>query len=397
MAEVVEHGHGLGELARSGQPEHVGHRLGHAGPGGRPPGLSRAAEVSAELADAAGEAELDGARVPVLATRSLVGEHDGKARHQIGGLPGPLDQRLEFQPGARNEDLPIRPEPYPRARPCLRHLAELAQPGAGRELRVRSIPGELARNAAPEAAKPLIALAIDADVKPTGQSVDHGRADTVQAARGRIRTAAELAARVQPGHHQLDAVQPSLGLDVDGNPAPVVAHLRRMVSVQDDLDFGAGRVQGFVDRVVNDLPQAVQHATAVGRPDVHARSFANRLKALKDSQVPSCVAIHQTGRQRRLAQGGSHSGSPLVSAVSTTCWPQLWPQPTCRGADRATELRTEEIPIRKDIEPCRHRDPPRRTHSRLPGATCSLAAGRIKIFPANRHLFAHGVPVAGMG
>ena len=47
MAEVIEHGHGLGELAGAGQPEHVGDR--RAG-----------AQVRAELADAAFEAELDG-------------------------------------------------------------------------------------------------------------------------------------------------------------------------------------------------------------------------------------------------------------------------------------------------------------------------------------------------
>ena len=42
------------------------------------------------------------------------------------------------------------------------------------------------------------------DVEPAGQGVDHGDADAVQAAGDRVAAAAELAAGVQHGEHDLD-------------------------------------------------------------------------------------------------------------------------------------------------------------------------------------------------
>ena len=61
----------------------------------------------------------------------------------------------------------------------------------------------------------------------------------MQAAGGRVRAAAELAAGVQLGHDDLDAGQAGLGLDVDRDAAAVVAHLDRAVVVQHDLDVVA--------------------------------------------------------------------------------------------------------------------------------------------------------------
>ena len=53
-------------------------------------------------------------------------------------------------------------------------------------------------------------VAVDLDVEPKRQRVDDRGADAVQPAGGRVRAAAELAAGVQLGHHELDAGEPGL-------------------------------------------------------------------------------------------------------------------------------------------------------------------------------------------
>ena len=129
------------------------------------------------------------------------------------------------------------------------------------------------------------------DVEPRGEGVDHGGADAVQATRGGVRPAAELAARVQLGEDHLDAGEPGLGLLVDRDATAVVVHLGRAVGVQDHLDARAVTAQRLVDRVVDDLPEAVHQPAGVGGADVHARALADRLEALEDEQVLGVVGV----------------------------------------------------------------------------------------------------------
>jgi len=65
---------------------------------------------------------------------------------------------------------------------------------------------------------------------------------------------------VQLGHHHLDAREPGTWLHIDGDAAAVVMHLDRAVGAQDHRDLGAPPAEGLVDRVVQDLPQAVHEA-----------------------------------------------------------------------------------------------------------------------------------------
>jgi len=130
----------------------------------------------------------------------------------------------------------------------------------------------------------------------------------VQAAGGGVGAAAELAARVQPGHDQLDAGELGLPLGVDRDAAAVVAYLGGPIGVQDDLDPGAEAAQRLIHRVVDDLPEAVLHASAVRRPDVHAGALAHRVQAFEDGQVLSGVGI---GGVRRGLCGQCGSGLRL--------------------------------------------------------------------------------------
>ena len=202
------------------------------------------------------------------------------------------EQPLELEPRVLGEDLPVRPEAHVGAGLALRHpLALAGQARLGRELGIRALAGEDAGYAAVEAQPLLAGRPVDVDVHPRRQRVDDREPDAVEAARGDVRAAAELAAGVQLGRHDLDAREPGLGLLVGRDAAPVVEDLDGVVGVQGDLDPVGGARQRLVDPVVDDLPEAVHQPARVGGPDVHAGPFADRLEALEDQQVCGVVGV----------------------------------------------------------------------------------------------------------
>ncbi len=128
------------------------------------------------------------------------------------------------------------------------------------------------------------------DIQSLAEGVHHTCTNPVKTSRGSIRSATELAARVQLGHHELDAGEPGLGVDIDRDAPAVVGHHHRAVGGQDDLDFGAVSGQRLVHGVVDDLPQAVHQPAAIGGADVHARTLANSVEALEDREILDRVA-----------------------------------------------------------------------------------------------------------
>ena len=226
-----------------------------------------------------------------------VADHQLEPGHDERRLTGPAEQPLELERRVLGEDLPVRPEADAGAGPALGHPAALAgQPGPGGEGCGRPVAVEDARDAAAEGDALLGRRAVDVDVHPGRQRVDDRQADAVQAARGDVRAAAELAAGVQLGGHHLDAGQPGLRLLVGGDAASVVVDLGRVVGVQGHLDGPRGTGQGLVHAVVDDLPQAVHQAAGVGRADVHARPLAHGLEALEDEEVSGVVGLVVDGR-----------------------------------------------------------------------------------------------------
>ena len=73
-----------------------------------------------------------------------------------------------------------------------------------------------------------------------------------------------------------------------------------------DLDVGADAGEGLVDRVVDDLPEAVHEAALVGRADVHAGALAHGLEALEDLEVAGGVVAVAGGSR---SGGGGHGVS----------------------------------------------------------------------------------------
>ena len=136
-----------------------------------------------------------------------------------------------------------------------------------------------------------VALLAHADVEPGRQRVDDRGADTVQATGHLVATAAELAAGVQLGEHELDGADALGRVHVGGDAAPVVLDPDRAVLHQGDVDGVGVAGEGLVDRVVDDLPHQVVQAALAGGADVHAGALADRLEPLEDGDRAGVVGL----------------------------------------------------------------------------------------------------------
>ncbi len=113
-------------------------------------------------------------------------------------------------------------------------------------------------------------------------------------------------------------------LSVDGDALAVL--------VERDLDGGGVAVDDLVDRVVDDLPQQVVVARAVGAADVHGRALAHRLEALEDLDVRACVRV-LLSPWRSSASPSSASGSGM-KVTGRDAPPSPRPCATSRGPCR---------------------------------------------------------------
>ncbi len=157
--------------------------------------------------------------------------------------------------------------------------------------------------------RPAVAVGPDLDGDPAGQGVHDGDTDAVQTAGDRVAAAAELAARVQHGQHDLDG-RLALGRDDAHRDAAAVvddAH----AAVGEDRDVDGVRVTGqrLVDGVVDDLLHEVVQTTLTGRADVHAGSLADRVQTLEDGDGAGVVrggdlAVHGARLDVRAGVGG---------------------------------------------------------------------------------------------
>ena len=150
-------------------------------------------------------------------------------------------------------------------------------------------PSNVPGHAAAEGHRPGRAVAVDLDVQPAGQGVDHRGTDAVQPAGRVVGAGAELAARVQLGEHHLHAGQAGTRFPVDRDAAALVVDRNAAIGPQCDQDLTAESAEGLVDRVVDDLPQAVHQTAGVGRPDVHGRPLPDGLQTLQHQQMSRLV------------------------------------------------------------------------------------------------------------
>ena len=113
--------------------------------------------------------------------------------------------------------------------------------------------------------------------EPFRQSIDALRADTVQTAGELVGSLTELTAGMQVGEYQLDGRHLKFRMHLDRNPASVVTNRNRAIDVNRDVDLCAETGQMLVDRVVQDLKDAVMKSALIRIPDIHPGPFPNGL------------------------------------------------------------------------------------------------------------------------
>ena len=165
-----------------------------------------------------------------------------------------------------------------------------------------------------------VALLAHADVEPGRQGVDHRGADAVQATGDLVAAAAELAAGVQLGEHELDGADALGRVHVGGDAAPVVLDADRAVLHQRDVDGVGVAGEGLVDRVVDDLPHEVVQAALAGGPDVHAGPLAHRLEALEDGDRAGVVGLPVALGDLDLGDRVERPAPRVWSGVRSGCW-----------------------------------------------------------------------------
>ena len=136
----------------------------------------------------------------------------------------------------------------------------------------------------------------------------------MQAAGHGVAAAAELAAGVQDGEHDLDGGLALALDDVDGDAAAVVDDADAAVGEQRDVDGVAVAGERLVDGVVDDLVDEVVQAALAGGADVHAGALADGLETFEDGDVARVVghgwvALAASGVPGRAPVAGSAPGA----------------------------------------------------------------------------------------
>ena len=184
--------------------------------------------------------ETPGGLEDFLRSGPLVDELDLDALVEERELLQPVREDLTLELHSLGEDLGVRPE------------ADQG-PGLGAALAL----GELLRDLAPtEGHRVRGTVSLDLGLELLGERVHHRDAD---AAGDLVALAAELAAGVQHGEHDLEggAAILATGDRLDRDASAVVEHARRAVRVERHDDLVAVPGHGFVDRVVDDLVHEV--------------------------------------------------------------------------------------------------------------------------------------------
>ena len=228
----------------------------------------------------------------VLRRLPLVHELDLGAFVQERELPEAFDQGLALEVPGLGEDLGIGPETDSGA-------------GLGRRLSLGEFLGGLP---ALELLCPGEAFTLDLDRHLRTEGIHDGDTDTVQTPGDPVSPAAELAAGIQGGEHDLDSRSAILraGDRFHRDPAAVIDDGNRTVFVDGDHDPVGVTGHRFIDGVVDYLVHQVVQTPGAGGPDIHPRAEPDVLDALQDLDVAGVISLlllRFRGRQPSSDQG----------------------------------------------------------------------------------------------
>ena len=224
--------------------------------------------VLAELADEFLDAEFVEPAFGFDLFAALVGEGNFEAGVEEGEFAEAGGELGEFKLGGDRED---------------RRVGEEGDEGAGL-LFVFDLADDielLRGHAALEGHVVDLAVALDLDLEPIAERIDALRAYAVEAARVFVGALAEFAAGVEVREDEFERGNFEFRVDIDRDAAAVVADRAGAVDMDGHIDFRAVAGEVFVDRVVEDLEDAVVEAAFVCWPDIHAGALADAGEAFK--------------------------------------------------------------------------------------------------------------------
>ncbi len=187
-------------------------------------------------------------------------------------------------------------------------MQPLRRSGVGPEADLRASPVmdaaerlELAlRFAAREDHAVELLVARDLDLQPLRQGIDDRHADAVQAARGLVGLAVELAARVERAHDDFErGLLREFLVRIDRDAAAVVRHAQRAVSLEFDIDEGGVAGDSLVHRIVDDLSEEMVQRLLVRTADIHAGTAADGLQPFENLDRIGVVIVDRRLRRRR--------------------------------------------------------------------------------------------------
>ena len=152
-------------------------------------------------------------------------------------------------------------------------------------------------------------VTINLDIESFAQCVHHACTDAVETTRSSVGTPAKLPAGVQTRHDYFDASKTGLRLDINRNATTVISNFYGSIRQQRHNNLGAMTGEGFIDRVVDDLPEAVHETPRISGADIHTWALADRVEPLEDAEVLSRVLtrlalLSSCARGSRLGGGG---------------------------------------------------------------------------------------------
>ena len=240
--------------------------------------------------------------------RFLLGDRIAFGQQALGAFPADLDATEQVGLGARHaiealghegllaEDLRIGMEGHRRAAPV--------GGGAGRLQLGRGL-------AAREGLRPGLAVARHLDDQLVAQRIHHRDADTVQAARGRVDLAVELAAGMQRREDDLQRrLVLELGVRVDRDAAPIVADQDAVALEHFEIDRVGVAGDGLVHGIVEHLGHKMMHGPFIGAADIHAGALADGFQPFQHLDV--------TGRVGSILGRGALAASP-IEKIAVLC------------------------------------------------------------------------------
>ena len=91
----------------------------------------------------------------------------------------------------------------------------------------------------------------------------------------------EFTTGVQTCQNQFDCRNPELGMDINGNSPSIIRDTNRAILIDRDIDLIAIPREMLIDRVIQNLEDAVMQSTLIRVSDIHSGTLPNGLKTLE--------------------------------------------------------------------------------------------------------------------